>query len=102
MMMSRIVKEQEYTKKRNEILDAAQRLIHTKGYEQMTVGGILADLQISSGAFYHYFDSKPAVLEGFIERIKEEVEKPLLPILHDPHLSAPSRNSMASLPRLTV
>ncbi|SHE40700.1 transcriptional regulator, TetR family [Seinonella peptonophila] len=86
--MARIVKEHEYKKKRNEILDAAQRFIYTKGYERMTIGDILADLQISSGAFYHYFDSKPAVLEGLIERIKEEVETPLLPILHDPHLSA--------------
>ena len=31
---------------------------------------------------------KPAVLEAFIERIQEETEKPLLPIVHDPHLSA--------------
>jgi len=28
------------------------------------------------------------VLEAFIERIREESEKPLLPILHDPRLSA--------------
>src|SRR5258706_1493002 len=40
------------------------------------------------GAFYHYFDSKPAVLEAFIERIRQETEKPLLPIIHDPHLTA--------------
>jgi AcrR family transcriptional regulator len=87
-MMARTVREHEYKKKRNEILDAAQRFIYTKGYERMTIGDILADLQMSSGAFYHYFDSKPAVLEGLIERIKEEVDIPLLPILHDPHLSA--------------
>lgn len=86
--MARTVKKQEYTEKRNEILDAAQRLVYTKGYERMTIGDILAHLQISSGAFYHYFDSKPAVLEGFIERIQQETEKPLLPIVHDPHLSA--------------
>ena len=54
--MARTVKEQEYAEKRNEILDAAQRLVYTKGYERMTIQGILADLQISSGAFYHYFD----------------------------------------------
>ena len=42
-MMARIVKEAEYAGKRNEILDAAQRLIYTKGYEQMTVQDILDD-----------------------------------------------------------
>lgn len=86
--MARTVNEQEFTRKRNEILDAAMRLVFAKGYERMTIGDILADLRISSGAFYHYFDSKPAVLEAFIKRIREESEKPLLPIIHDPRLSA--------------
>lgn len=86
--MARTVNEQEFTRKRNEILDAALRLVFAKGYERMTIQDILAALQISSGAFYHYFDSKPAVLEAFIKRIREESEKPLLPIIHDPHLSA--------------
>lgn len=86
--MARIVKEHEYIEKRNEILAAAQRLVYSKGYERMTIGDILAELKISSGAFYHYFDSKAAVLEAFIQRIQEESEKPLLPIVHDPQLSA--------------
>src|SRR6266508_2153281 len=86
--MARTVKKEEYTAKRNQILDAAQRLVYTKGYERMTLQDILADVQISSGAFYHYFDSKPAVLEAFIERIRQAVEQPLLPIIHDPHLPA--------------
>jgi AcrR family transcriptional regulator len=86
--MARTVNKEEYIAKRNQILDAAQRLVYTKGYERMTLQDILADLPISSGAFYHYFDSKPAVLEAFIERIRQETEKPLLPIIHDPHLSA--------------
>lgn len=53
--MARVVKEQEYSQKRNDILDAAVRLIYTKGYERMTIQDIQADLKISSGAFYHYF-----------------------------------------------
>jgi AcrR family transcriptional regulator len=104
MMMARIVKEQEYAKKRNEILDAVQQLVFTKGYESMTIKDILADLQISSGAFYHYFDSKPAVLEAFIERIQEEAEKSLLPIVHDPHLTALEKlqGFFATLDRLRI
>lgn len=102
--MARTVKEHEYAEKRNEILNAAQRLVYTKGYERMTIQDILADLQISSGAFYHYFDSKPAVLEAFIERIKEEAEKPLLPIIHDPHLPAIEKlqGFFATLDRLRI
>lgn len=86
--MARTIKPAERAAKRNQILDAVQRLIYTKGYEQMTLQDILAELQISSGAFYHYFDSKPAVLEAFIERIREVSEAALLPIIHNPQLSA--------------
>ncbi len=84
--MARIVKE--HAVRRNEILDVAQRLVNTKGYEQMTIQDILDDLQISKGAFYHYFDSKQALLEAIIERMVDEVEQLLLPIIHDPHLPA--------------
>lgn len=84
--MARIVKE--HAVRRNEILDVAQRLVYTKGYEQMTIQDMLDDLQISKGAFYHYFDSKPALLEALIERMREEAEQLLVPIVHDPHLSA--------------
>jgi TetR/AcrR family transcriptional regulator, transcriptional repressor for nem operon len=86
--MARTVKPEEFASKRREILDAAQRLVFTKGYEQMSIQDILDDIQISSGAFHHYFDSRRALLEALIERIKQETEKPLLPIIHDPSLSA--------------
>jgi AcrR family transcriptional regulator len=86
--MARIVKEEAYAVKRNEILDAARQLVYTKGYEQMTIQDILDDLKISKGAFYHYFDSKQALLEALIERIQEEAEQLINPIVHDPHLPA--------------
>jgi TetR/AcrR family transcriptional regulator, transcriptional repressor for nem operon len=86
--MARTVKPEAFASKRREILDAAQRLVFTKGYEQMSIQDILDDVGISSGAFHHYFDSRRALLEAFIERIKQETEKPLLPIIHDPKLTA--------------
>ncbi|GAC1486752.1 MAG: hypothetical protein NVS2B12_41430 [Ktedonobacteraceae bacterium] len=86
--MARTVKPEEFAAKRREILDAAQRLMFTKGYEQMSIQDILDEIQISSGAFHHYFASRGALLEAFIERIKQETEKPLLPIIHDPSLTA--------------
>lgn len=86
--MARSVKQEEYAVKRNEILDAARKLIYTKGYEPMTIQDILDDLHISKGAFYHYFGSKQALLEALIERMQEERDLLLTPIVHDPHLSA--------------
>jgi AcrR family transcriptional regulator len=86
--MARIVKEHEYAARRNAILDATQRAVETKGYEQMAIADILSELHISSGAFYHYFDSKPALLEALVERIGDQVEQLVLPVVHDPTLAA--------------
>jgi AcrR family transcriptional regulator len=86
--MARTINEKEYAVKRNQILDVTQRLIYTKGYEQMSIQDILGELRISKGAFYHYFDSKQALLEALIERIQYETQQVLNPIVDDPHLSA--------------
>jgi AcrR family transcriptional regulator len=79
--MARIVKEKEYAVKRKEILEAAQRLVYTRGYEQMSIQDILDELSISKGAFYHYFDSKQALLDGLVDRMLDEAELVLRPIL---------------------
>ncbi|UCH59552.1 MAG: TetR/AcrR family transcriptional regulator [Anaerolineales bacterium] len=86
--MPRIVNEAEYTARRNQILELAQQMVYTKGYEQMTIQDILDGLQISKGAFYHYFGSKQALLEALIERLVEEAEKIQAPILQAPDLTA--------------
>ena len=84
--MARTIKEEAYTVKRNEILDAAQRLVYTKGFDQMSIQDILDELHISKGAFYHYFDSKSDLLEALIERMVQEAEPVILPIVQDRQL----------------
>ena len=79
--MARIVKDPVV--RRNEILDVAERLISTKGYEQMAIQDIVDELQIAKGTVYHYFDSKLALLEGLVERIGDRVEQLVLPIIQD-------------------
>jgi TetR/AcrR family transcriptional repressor of nem operon len=87
--MARIVKEEEYTARRNEILDVAIQLVYSKGYDKMTIQDILDHLHMSKGAFYHYFDSKVAVLEAVVERMATEQVKPMfLAIVQDPKLPA--------------
>jgi AcrR family transcriptional regulator len=86
--MARTVKPEEYEVKRTEILNAAQRLMFTKGYEKMAIHDILVEVGISSGAFHHYFGSRAALLDAFIERIRQESDKVLLPVMRDPHLTA--------------
>jgi AcrR family transcriptional regulator len=86
--MPRIVKEDDYAARRNEILDVARKLVYTKGYEQMSIQDILDELKISKGAFYHYFDSKQALLDELIERIMDDAERILRPIVEEKDLSA--------------
>jgi len=86
--MARTVNKEDHAAKRGEILQAAQRLITSKGYERMTIQDMLRELNMSNGAFFHYFESKPAVLEALIEQIRSETEKQMLPLVHDPGLSA--------------
>lgn len=86
--MPRVVKEDDYAARRNEILDIARGLVYTKGYEQMSIQDILDALKISKGAFYHYFDSKQALLDGLIERILDDAEQVLRPIVEAKDLSA--------------
>jgi AcrR family transcriptional regulator len=86
--MVRTVNEAAYEARRNAILDAAQRAVMTTGYEQMAIADLLGELQISSGAFYHYFDSKPELLFALVERMGDQVLQLVLPIVHDQTLGA--------------
>jgi AcrR family transcriptional regulator len=86
--MARTVKADAVALKRKEILDTAQRLVFTKGFAQMSIQDILDEIQMSNGGFHHYFNSRAAMLEALIQRMEVESGKPLLPIIHDPHLNA--------------
>lgn len=87
--MVRVLKEEEHKARSDQILDIALQLVYSKGYGKMTVQDILDELQISKGAFYHYFNSKANVLEALVERMAVEQVVPLLrAVVQDPHLTA--------------
>ncbi|HYG58902.1 MAG TPA: TetR/AcrR family transcriptional regulator [Symbiobacteriaceae bacterium] len=86
--MARSVNPAEHAARRGEILDGALQLILTRGYADMSIQDLLDRLRISRGAFYHYFDSKEALLEALTERLHDEVEQHLAPIVQDPQASA--------------
>jgi len=81
--MARMTRDEQHAARENAILDAAVALIHSKGYEQMTIQDILDALQISKGAFYHYYGSKRALLEAVIARIADQMMTVLRPIVDD-------------------
>ena len=49
--------------RKEAILRTAEELFFTKGYTETSIQDILEKLEISKGGFYHYFDSKNALLE---------------------------------------
>jgi AcrR family transcriptional regulator len=85
-VMARTVKQPAV--RRGEILDAAERLLLSKGYEGMAINDLIDELGIAKGTVYHYFDSKHALLEALAERMVEEVEQRAGPVAADPQVPA--------------
>lgn len=73
--------------RRDEILDVAERLIRTLGYDAMSIQSVQDELGCSRGAIYHYFGSKEAILGAVIDRMTEAGMALLAPIANDPQLS---------------
>jgi AcrR family transcriptional regulator len=86
--MPRTLNPVAHALRRDAFVDAAVRLIQTKGYEQMSIQDVLDELDTSRGAFYHYFDSKVALLEAVVERMVEVATAELAPVADDPDRSA--------------
>jgi TetR/AcrR family transcriptional repressor of nem operon len=64
---------------RDQILDAAGRLIHLRGYHNTSLDDVLRESGVGKGNFYYYFKSKEGlgyaiidrVVQGFLERTLE-------------------------------
>lgn len=65
--MTRIVKEA--AERKNEILDAAEQLFETKGFDATSTTDILNEVGIARGTLYYHFRSKEDILDALIERI---------------------------------
>ena len=67
----RVVKEA--IERRNEILDAAEELFVTKGYDKTSTNDILDRVGIARGTLYYHFKSKEEILNAMIERINDSL-----------------------------
>ena len=89
--MARTVNVEEHTVRRDTFVDAATARIQAQGYERMSIQDVLDDVGASRGAFYHYFDSKPALLEAVIDRMGDAAIAGMHGALDDPDLTAPQK-----------
>ena len=94
-------KEEE---RRNEFMDAAEKLFKENGIVDTTINSIVKELDVAKGLFYYYFKSKDDVIdavcekynEAFNEMMKASMERPGF----DERLNQYIENSIASFARL--
>lgn len=80
----RVVKEAE--ERRNEILDAAEELFGTKGFDNTSTGDILEKVGIARGTLYYHFKSKEDILDAMICRITSQLMAKAAQIVHQREL----------------
>ena len=67
----RIVKEAQ--ERKNEILDVAERLFCSKGFDNTSTNDILNEIGIARGTLYYHFKSKEDILDAMIERLTNQI-----------------------------
>ena len=98
--MTRISKDP--IERRDEIIDASQRLFLEKGFTETTVDGIVKALNLSKGIFYYYFKSKEEIVDAIIDRYIDEVVAGIRPIVDDKAKSLFERMKLASFKELEL
>ena len=69
---------------RDQILNAAARLIHVQGYQSTSLDDVLRESGVGKGNFYYYFKSKEDLGYAIIDRITQAfVERSLGPAFAD-------------------
>jgi len=67
--MARISKPPE--ERRQELIETANELFLTQGYEQTTVGDIVKKVGVAQGLFYYYFRSKQDIFLTVVDQFLE-------------------------------
>lgn len=80
----RIVKEANVRK--NEILDVAERLFGTKGFDRTSTNDILNEIGIARGTLYYHFKSKEDILDAIIDRMTDTLVQNAAEIAADKHM----------------
>jgi len=65
---------------RNRLIESARFLFWERGYAGTSMSELLAHAEVNSGSFYHFFDSKEALLRAVLEQYIEL----LRPMVVDP------------------
>lgn len=89
----RIVKEAE--ERKNEILDVAEELFGTYGFDHTSTNDILNRVGIARGTLYYHFKSKEDILDAVIQRIVTKGMTKASKVAQDEHLSVTEKMTQA-------
>lgn len=76
----------KHDERKNEILDVAEMLFYSKGFERCTVNDILKEIGIAKGTFYHYFNSKEEALDAIVDRNIEMIINRIKKVISNPDI----------------
>jgi TetR/AcrR family transcriptional repressor of nem operon len=72
--------QQKSANTRDRLIDSARFLFWERGFAGTSMAELLAHAQVNSGSFYHFFDSKEALLRAVLEQYSDL----LRPMVVDP------------------
>lgn len=89
----RVVKDAK--ERKAEILDAAEKLFMTKGYDNTCTNDILDEVGIARGTLYYHFRSKEEILNAVIERMVNSLSAKAQSIANRKEIPAMQRVALA-------
>src|SRR5438445_13174844 len=76
------------TSTRDRLIQSARYLFWERGFAGTSMSELLAHAEVNSGSFYHFFDSKEAllraVLEGYLQLLRPMVVEPAFAAVAEP------------------
>jgi len=78
-------KAREKERRRNQIIDAAERIIFSKGLEQATMDEIAEEAELSKGTLYLYFENKTELYIAITQRGSDLLNSKFAKVFSEAH-----------------
>jgi len=87
--MARVSKDPE--ERKNEIMDVAEEMFATKGFENTAISDIVKKVGVAQGLFYYYFKTKNQILDAIADRFLKKTINEIERISRDETLDSNDR-----------
>jgi AcrR family transcriptional regulator len=81
----------KYEQRKDELLQAAEQLFCSQGYDQTSVNNIIDAVGVSKGTFYHYFTSKEYLLDCLADKLGQDILREVNAVANEEGLDALSK-----------